>query len=64
MTGREGYHGWNDLELLENLYHSLVDEMLLDKAILEGYELLEKYFDIGKNTDKLEKLYREALEGR
>ena len=64
MTGREGYHGWNDLELLENLYHSLEDEMLLDKAILEGYELLGKYFDIGKNTDKLEKLYREALEGR
>ncbi|PKM77849.1 MAG: hypothetical protein CVU90_05215 [Firmicutes bacterium HGW-Firmicutes-15] len=64
MTGREGYHCWNDLELLENLYHSLADEMLLEKAIMEGYKLVEKYFDIQKNTDKVESLYREALEDR
>lgn len=64
MTSREGYCWWTDKELLENLYLSLADQMLLEKAIIEGYELVEKYFNIQKNTDKVKNLYREALEGR
>ena len=64
MTGREGYCWWTDQELLGNLYHSLLDERLLEKAIREGCELVEKYFDIQINTDKVENLYKEALEDR
>jgi len=64
ITGREGYSCLSDQELLETLYHTLEDKVLLDKAIQEGYGLFKNNFDIQKMIDKLEGLYQEALEGR
>jgi len=62
IAGRTGYHWLNDGELLEELYNALLNEIHRNKAIKDGYEMIEADYDIQKVTDKLETLYKEVLE--
>ncbi|PKM77854.1 MAG: hypothetical protein CVU90_05240 [Firmicutes bacterium HGW-Firmicutes-15] len=62
IAGREGYRWVSNQELLEDLYNTLLDEPQQEKAIQDGYEMIEEYYDIQKVTDKLESLYQQVLE--